>query len=268
MTAECLICALCFTNVLRKPIECETCKQHACAQCVRKYILAANHDPTCMFCRKIWSHYFVDELSGLSKSFRFGPLTSHHKNILFNEEQEQFENTRPFVRLALDIRNEDDSSKKAEKLKQLKKLMLGQNVSIIEKQTLPILLESYSNDTNVSRCRDFVTMLHLYLPNYVLYYNNVDLRISYLMFNMSKEAFKTQLLRRERKNMRSLCIYDIINRCVNTLTTLLNDKVIKATHDKLQDVIINTNNNFDKLSKRFNNCKRIHITSNYELQHI
>ena len=265
MTTECPICALYFTNVLRKPVGCETCKQHACSQCVRKYILSANHDPTCMFCRKIWSHYFVDELSGLSKSFRFGPLTSHHKNILFSEEQEQFENTRPFVRFALEIRNEDDSSKKVEKLKQLKILMLGQNVSIIEKIKQPILNKLESDDTNVSRCHDFVTMLQLYLPNYVLYYNNVELRISYLMFNMSKEAFKTQLLRRERKNMRSLCIYDIITKCVNTLTTLLNDKV---THDKLHDVIFNTNNKFDKLSRRFNNCKRIHITANYELQHI
>ena len=63
---ECQICYEKYTSQLRRPIECHSCFQKCCSNCVSYYLLNTSGNATCMFknCNKPWSDNYIFETLG------------------------------------------------------------------------------------------------------------------------------------------------------------------------------------------------------------
>lgn len=81
---SCPICTENFTISMRKETECLYCHAKYCIQCIKKYLLSKNKNPSCMKCLKTWNREFID--LHLSRNFLNNEYKKHRENILFEQE--------------------------------------------------------------------------------------------------------------------------------------------------------------------------------------
>lgn len=122
---DCPICCYNFTDMLRKPIECNICNYSVCTKCIKTYLLGSYKDPHCMKCNVAWNREFVDEM--LSKSFRTSDLRKHRENILVDREKSMLPATIHLVEEELQKRKtlkeiDDIQKEKARLFRQLQEL--------------------------------------------------------------------------------------------------------------------------------------------------
>jgi hypothetical protein len=92
-----MICALPFTTHLRKPIECTSCGNRICTDCIKHWLLTTDTAPTCMVpeCTMIWDRKMIED--NLSRHFSSTKYKKHQLDILFTREMGLIEQTMPYV---------------------------------------------------------------------------------------------------------------------------------------------------------------------------
>lgn len=83
---DCDICCEEYTKKNNK-IKCQFCPQSACLNCVKRYLLDSNDDPTCMNreCKTIWTKEFMQSI--FTKTFLNGEYKKHRQTILIDREK-------------------------------------------------------------------------------------------------------------------------------------------------------------------------------------
>lgn len=102
MDKSCPICCNNFTDVLRKPIECNICNFNTCSKCIKTYLLSSIKNPHCMKCFNGWTREFID--NSLSKAFRTNELKKHREDILVDREKSMLPSTMPLVEIEINKR--------------------------------------------------------------------------------------------------------------------------------------------------------------------
>lgn len=86
---ECGICVNALNKTTHKPIACPLCNAQTCIQCVKRYLLGSNDDPSCMHCRKPWELYDL-----LPKSWIDGDYKAHRQAVLMDRERSRLPETQ------------------------------------------------------------------------------------------------------------------------------------------------------------------------------
>jgi hypothetical protein len=81
----CDICTEPFTSKIRKVINCPSCNQAACSQCVQRYLLGIIDDPHCLHCKHGWPRSLLYKL--LTKSFVDNDYAEQRAKLLWQREQ-------------------------------------------------------------------------------------------------------------------------------------------------------------------------------------
>ena len=115
---ECDICVERFNRKLNKKIECPSCQKSACSKCVRVYLADTLQDPHCMFCKNVWSLFFLN--TNLPHSFMSKEWKQKRSQVLYVREQSYFHST--MVEIEKIQRIEDLERKKMDILDQIEHL--------------------------------------------------------------------------------------------------------------------------------------------------
>lgn len=126
MDENCPICCSPYTDVLRKSIQCNTCKYNVCTKCVKTYLLTTLKDPHCLNCNIDWNSEFID--ASLSKAFRLTEFKKHRENLLVEREKGMLPSTMPFVEIEIMKRK---SAKEIIKIEKEKK-KLQNDIDLLE----------------------------------------------------------------------------------------------------------------------------------------
>lgn len=82
---SCPICAEHYTSVVRKKVNCNSCRKETCSKCVEKYMMSTVDDPHCMHCRSGWNRAFLTTF--LSAAFLNKTYYAYRQTILLNREK-------------------------------------------------------------------------------------------------------------------------------------------------------------------------------------
>jgi len=82
---SCPICAEHYTSVVRKKVNCNSCRKETCSKCVEKYMMSTVEDPHCMHCRNAWNRAFLTTF--LSVAFLNKTYYAYRQTVLLNREK-------------------------------------------------------------------------------------------------------------------------------------------------------------------------------------
>lgn len=122
--ANCKICDISYTNVIRKKIICPKCGFDACTTCVRNYLLTGSLYDCCMNCKQILNYEFL--ATNFPKTFIRKDLKDNRANLLLLHEKSFL----PALVIEKEIRDERNN-----RFNELKKKCVGLISKVAEELT-------------------------------------------------------------------------------------------------------------------------------------
>lgn len=132
-----------------------------------------------------------------------------------------------------------------------------------------------TNVYNIHRICNHIQLIEM--PNYRVnvHTDNLDLRVKYLMNEITEEQFKIDLQKKEKKLSKKKEIYDVLEMYIFTMVDLFRNLLDEnITLDKIDDWIIQVeklqsfaNTQFQKISNRYNNVAPYISLSEFNLIH-
>ena len=90
----CSICNNDYNKTKHRKILCY-CNLDICLTCIKTYILSKDEFPHCYNCNIEWNREYM--IKNITKSWVNNEYTEHHKNILFKQEELQFQETISYI---------------------------------------------------------------------------------------------------------------------------------------------------------------------------
>ena len=91
MAKICIICC----DKSKKYLICNYCNYESCVDCNQRYLLGSFKDPSCMSCKKTWSHEFMT--TQFTKKFITTEYKKHREDILIDREMSMMPITQPYI---------------------------------------------------------------------------------------------------------------------------------------------------------------------------
>jgi len=87
---DCNICCENINKSVRKPVNCPACDEVCCLKCF-KTVLLSNHNPSCMFCKKDFSHLFIASVV---------PVSFYEKDYMRHRAKDELSKEKSLLPLA------------------------------------------------------------------------------------------------------------------------------------------------------------------------
>lgn len=112
---------------------------------------------------------------------------------------------------------------------------------------------------------------HVLIPRYITHQDrdNRDLRINFMLWDISEEEFKKKIQQREKARHRKTDIRQVLEMfstvIVDLFQTMMHDNQVDAMYNSLMELRIHVNKTLVQVSKRYGNCATPVITENYDM---
>lgn len=116
---ECNICINKFNKSKHKEIQCPSCSNSFCQECVENYIMSTLNQPDCMECKKEWNNEFLR--NNMTKTFMNGKFKERQESILLEREKSYLPATQIYVENLTRLQN---WHKKLQTLQDMKKKII------------------------------------------------------------------------------------------------------------------------------------------------
>lgn len=98
---ECNICINKFNKSKHKEIQCPSCHNSFCQECIENYIMSSLNQPDCMECKKEWNNEFLR--NNMTKTFMNGKFKERQETILLEREKSYLPATQIYVENMINI---------------------------------------------------------------------------------------------------------------------------------------------------------------------
>lgn len=161
-----MLCQICFENDLTHNITCSYCQYIVCKTCISTYLTIEPKEPSCLYCKKVWSREFVmesynDDKKWIKNGFlpNLARLIQEKEKMLLPDTQDEANLVRKIRELSVEIQSlpyNDRIEKKYKTKPEILEVKLNEkrqlrNTLLSQMYTLKMSTITYGNKKDIEK---------------------------------------------------------------------------------------------------------------------